>query len=130
MFNIDQAVQRFQGQLAAADRDPQTGDLVPEATLQLIDSLAGVLYACSTRVGCHAVIEFTGLLREFGKVCRRAHEQGIDFQHANTHSGISLPFLPHEVAYLSEKLECIYQGLVMPVASDDAVAGPAAEQAA
>ena len=50
-------------------------------------------------------------MHEFIHVCERAAKAGIDFQHANKHSGASMPFEPHNIAYLNEKLACIYQGL-------------------
>lgn len=58
--------------------------------------------------GCHAFIEFTGLMNEFIKLCEEAEKQKIDWVHANVHGPIKLPFQPYHIDYLNEKLECIY----------------------
>lgn len=65
-------------------------------------------YAGATRVGCHAFIEFCGLMNEFIKVCHEAEQQGIDWTRSNVHGDTHLPFQRHHIEYLSEKLECIY----------------------
>lgn len=57
---------------------------------------------------CHAFIEFNGLLSKFVQLCGRAHEQGVDFTMANTHSGTALPMKAHDAAYIGEKLDCIF----------------------
>jgi hypothetical protein len=67
-------------------------------------------YRAAVNIGVHPFIEFTGLMNEYVKVCKKAHEQGIDFSECNTHSGISLPMRPYEVSYVNEKLECIFTG--------------------
>lgn len=65
-------------------------------------------YAGAVRVGVHAFIEFCGLMNEFIKLCEEAHAKGIDFTMANVHTDQHLPFQPHHIAYVYEKLECIY----------------------
>jgi hypothetical protein len=76
--------------------------------LQKMEALTNLYYANATKAGCHAFIEFTGLMTEFLKVCADAHKMGQDFPFANTHSGTPLPFKPYNLAYLAEKLNCIY----------------------
>jgi hypothetical protein len=65
-------------------------------------------YGAACAAGCHAFIEFAGLMNEFIKVCAEAHAKGQDFPFSNTHSGSVLPFKPYNLAYLGEKLGCIY----------------------
>jgi hypothetical protein len=76
--------------------------------LTKMKKLSDEYYANATHIGCHAFIEFAGLMNEFISVCTAAHKQGDDFPFANTHSGVVLPFQPHNLAYLAEKLGCIY----------------------
>lgn len=65
-------------------------------------------YLWAANAGCHAFIEFTGLMNEFIKLCAEAEEGGIDWLNANVHSPIKLPFQRYHIEYLNEKLECIY----------------------
>lgn len=67
-------------------------------------------YGLAIQTGCHPFIEFTGLMNEYIKCCERAHEQGIDFTACNAHTGNALPMKSFEVAYVNEKLECIFTG--------------------
>jgi len=76
--------------------------------LQKMEALASLYYGKACAAGCHAFIEFAGLMNEFIKVCADAHKAGQQFPFANTHSGSSLPFQPYHMAYLAEKLNCIY----------------------
>jgi len=69
---------------------------------------SNAFYAAAAASGCHAFIEFTGLMNEFIKVCADAHNDGKDFAFANTHGSTALPFQPYHLAYLAEKLNCIY----------------------
>jgi len=67
-------------------------------------------YYMAIHTGCHAFIEFTGLMNEYIKLCEEAHGKGIDFTQANIHSGEGegLPIQDHHISYLGEKLGCIY----------------------
>ncbi len=76
--------------------------------LSKMRTASNAFYAAAARAGCHAFIEFTGLMNEFIKLCAEADEQGIDWVRANVHGDVHLPFKPYHVEYLSEKLECIY----------------------
>ena len=78
------------------------------AMLRRMRGASDYFYSMAVRIGVHAFIEFTGLMNEFIKLCEEAHEKGIDFTMANVHSGQHLPFQPHHIAYVYEKLECIY----------------------
>lgn len=83
-----------------------------EKALVRMKAASAAYYADAVRTGCHAMVEFTGLMNEFIQICERSHRAGIDFMLANTHTGQKLDIQPHNVAYINEKLECIFQGLV------------------
>lgn len=69
---------------------------------------SNVFYSHATRAGCHAFLEFCGLMNEFIKLCHEANKTGDAWIHANVHGAGHLPFRPHHIDYLREKLECIY----------------------
>jgi len=79
-----------------------------EELLAKMSAVSHAFYAQATRAGVHAFIEFCGLMNEFIQVCHRAHQAGLDFTMANTHTGIELPFEVYNAEYLAEKLNCIY----------------------
>jgi hypothetical protein len=83
-----------------------------ERTIQLVNMkrLSKLFYATAHAIGCHAFIEFTGLMNEWLKMAEEAHKQGIDFNACNTHSGHALPMQPFQRNYINEKLECIFLG--------------------
>lgn len=78
------------------------------AMLRGMRGASDYFYSSAVRIGVHAFIEFAGLMNEFIKLCEEAHAKGIDFTMANVHTDQHLPFQPHHIAYLNEKLECIY----------------------
>ena len=67
-----------------------------------------VFYGLATAIGNHPFIEFAGLMNEYIKLCHDAHERGIDFTQCNIHTGVGLPMPSHSVAYINEKLSCIF----------------------
>jgi hypothetical protein len=69
---------------------------------------SNAFYASAVQTRCHPFIEFCGLMNEYISVCTFAHQEGIDFTQANTHTGEALPVGVHHAVYLSEKLNCIY----------------------
>jgi hypothetical protein len=79
-----------------------------EEMLRKMRSVSDRFYSMAVQAGCHALIEYTGLMNEFIKVCADAHAIGQQFPFSNTHSGTALPFQPYHLAYLAEKLNCIY----------------------
>lgn len=81
-----------------------------QTALVKMDSVSKDFYAAATQIGVHPFIEFCGLMREYIKACEAAHAKGIDFTECNAHSGLDLPMAPHMVAYVNEKLECIFTG--------------------
>ncbi len=76
--------------------------------LKKMQLASSAFYNAAASAGCHAFIEFTGLMNEFIKLCREAEDSGMDWLNANVHSPIKLPFQPYHIQYLNEKLECIY----------------------
>lgn len=81
-----------------------------ETALRQMQEASSAFYIAAARIGNHPFIEFTGLMNEYIEACREAHAQGIDFSECNTHSGRHLPLKPYNVAYINEKLECIFTG--------------------
>lgn len=61
-------------------------------------------YLAACNAGCHAFIEFTGLMNEFIKLC----EGSPGFEHLNAHGSEHLAFESYHIKYVVEKLECIY----------------------
>lgn len=96
-----------------------------EVAIEKMQVLSNAFYAHAMRLGVHPFLEFTGLMNEYIKAARLAHEQGIDFTDCNVHTGQTLPLESHMLSYINEKLECIFTGQV--VMAEGAVAG-AAEQ--
>ena len=81
--------------------------------LGVLDSMAAAsaaFYAAATRIQNHPFIEFTGLMNEYIGCCRAAMERGIDFRRCNAHTGAELPMRDYQIAYVNEKLECIFTG--------------------
>lgn len=78
----------------------------PEERLQLIVYMthaADVFYAYAQRIGVHEFLEFTGLMREYVKICEATAEAGGDFA-----ADGRLAMKPDHGEYLAEKLDCIY----------------------
>lgn len=78
--------------------------------------------------GNHAFIEFTGLMNEYINVCEDRLRAGIDFRHLNKHSG-NEPLAPYRLAYLNEKIDCIYGVEFRPDAAEDNSHIPQEEEA-
>lgn len=78
--------------------------------LQSMRMASNAFYAAAVRIGVHPFIEFTGLMNEYIKLCQMAHKAGIDFSECSAHSGQALPMPAYSIAYVNEKLECIFTG--------------------
>ena len=83
-----------------------------EVALRKMQEASDQFYCAAVEIGNHPFIEFTGLLNEYIKACQSAHEQGIDFSDCNIHNGTVLPMPSHMIAYVNEKLECIFSGTI------------------
>lgn len=57
---------------------------------------------------CHAFIEMNGVISKFVDICDKANKAGIDFTAANAHLGVAMPVEEHDMAYLGEKLGCMF----------------------
>lgn len=80
-----------------------------EAILEKMQMASSTFYAAAVKIGCHAFIEFTGLMNEYINVCRSMTEKGdLSWVMANTHTEVPLDMRAHHVHYLLEKLDCIY----------------------
>jgi len=86
--------------------------VTPEESLNRMRLAADNFYIAATRTNCHAFIEFTGLLREYCKVCQENLARGIDFRKLNGHTSQRMELQPYEIDYFNEKLNCMFQGLI------------------
>jgi hypothetical protein len=86
--------------------------LTAQESLDRMWLAANQFYQAATNTDCHAFIEFTGLLREYCKVCEENLARGIDFRELNGHTSQRMELQPYEIDYFNEKLNCIFQGLI------------------
>lgn len=91
-----------------------------EVALQRMDETIRRFYSTAVQIGCHPFVEFAGVMQAYLKTCQRAHEDGIDFTECNRHAGHPLPMEEFEVAYLNEKLNCIFDGRIEATNSPNA----------
>jgi hypothetical protein len=83
-----------------------------ESALRDMQHVLDHFYGAAAQIGVHPFIEFAGVMTAYVKSCRRAHEGGVDFTECNQHAGRALPMEGFEVAYLAEKLNCIFGGRI------------------
>jgi hypothetical protein len=81
-------------------------------TLDLMWLVADEFYRGAANTNCHAFLEFTGLLREYCKVCEENLARGIDFRELNGHRSQRMELQSYNIDYFNEKLNCIFQGLL------------------
>jgi hypothetical protein len=81
--------------------------------LQRMHDTINRFYGSAIQIGNHPFIEFAGVMKAYLNSCQLAHEAGIDFSECNAHSGEPLPMESFEVAYLTEKLNCIFGGRIV-----------------
>jgi len=79
-----------------------------EAAIRKMRAVSAAFYPAAANTGCHAFIEFCGLMNEFIKVCETTMNSGGDFLSANTHNEMPLKMESFQAAYLAEKLDCIF----------------------
>lgn len=75
-------------------------------------------YSEAVQIGNHPFIEFAGLMTAYVNSCRLAHAEGVDFTECNVHAGRVLPMESFEIAYVAEKLDCIFGGRVAAIQDD------------
>jgi hypothetical protein len=94
--------------------------LTAQESLDKMWLAANQFYLAAINTDCHAFIEFTGLMREYCKVCEKNLARGIDFRELNAHTSQRMELQPYHIDYFNEKLNCIFQGsLKVKKASDD-----------
>ncbi len=81
-----------------------------EKALAQMQEVNDWFYSQAIQIGNHPYIEFCGLLNEYVKACKAAHDQGIDFSECNKHSGDVLPLANFMSRYINDKLDCIFSG--------------------
>lgn len=84
-----------------------------EVALKKMDEAVNRFYSAAVQTANHPFVEFAGVMRAYIKSCTIAHERGIDFSECSRHSGHELPMESFEVAYLAEKLDCIFGGRIV-----------------
>jgi hypothetical protein len=100
---------------------PEQMTLTPEQSLTRMWAAADQFYGAAVNTNCHAFIEFTGLLREYCKICEANLKRGIDFRELNAHRSERMEVQEYEVDYFNEKLNCIFQGLLKVERLDEGV---------
>ena len=95
--------------------------LTPGQSLEKMWEAADHFYILACATNCHAYIEFTGLLREYCKVCENNLERGIDFRELNGHGSQRMQLRQYEIDYFNEKLNCIFLGLLKVERFDEGV---------
>jgi len=84
--------------------------MTPEESLVKMRAASNQFYTAATRVEAHAFVEFTGLINEYIKVCEANLKRGTDFRELNAHREGQLQMEPYQLDYITEKLNCIFQG--------------------
>jgi hypothetical protein len=79
-----------------------------KAMIERMKDVSSAFYPAAAATGCHAFIEFTGVMNEFIKICENSLADGVDFATANTHSDTPLVVHPYNALYIAEKLDCIF----------------------
>lgn len=69
-------------------------------------------YGMAQRTHVHGFLEFCGMMGKYADLCSAAAKLGIDFTTANVHGDATIPVQGHDIAYLGEKFECIFTGLL------------------
>jgi hypothetical protein len=96
------------GEIKMVDKWAHTTDEL-QTMISKMQGVSNWFYTHAQRTGCHAFLEFTGLMNEYITLCRAALSQGIDFTDTNVHGpGKALPMQSFHRDYLNEKLQCIY----------------------
>ncbi|MFZ3482075.1 hypothetical protein [Sphingomonas sp. 3-13AW] len=132
--DIEVEVSRDQIIVAIQDIKPERGVMetirdehttTDDEFLKALKGEVGNLYArlFQLQVGArfHAFLEWCGVLSEHLQIVSDLHEQGHDPFNMNRHTGRALPVAPYRLAYLAEKMECIFDGAieVRPARADD-----------
>ncbi len=71
-----------------------------------------VLFRLGTGGRFHAFVEWCGVMQEHVKITTDLLNADVDAFNMNVHSGQTLPVPSYRLAYLAEKMECIFNGAV------------------
>jgi len=98
-----------------------------------LDDCVSRFYWDLFRNGCggefHAFVEWCGVMKEHLNICRSLQKAGIDPFYMNVHTGAPLPIPGYQLAYLAEKIDCIFAGaLTVSPSSPKAESSPAETQ--
>lgn len=89
----------------------QFGQYTPEELQRALEDMrlaSSAFYSLAIRSNVHALIEFTGLINEFIKICEQTYAGGTNFVHANKHSGELMVAHSYNIDYIADKFECIF----------------------
>lgn len=81
-----------------------------QLTIKSMQCVSDDFYRKACLIGNHPFIEFTGVINEYIKACTDALTKNIDYTLCNAHTGIKLPLTEHQIDYINQKLECLFQG--------------------
>jgi hypothetical protein len=87
--------------------------LTPEESLDRMEAAAHQFSMLATATDCYAFLEIAGVAREYCKVCRESLARGIDFRELNGHRSQRMELQPYEIDYFKEKLNFVFQGLLV-----------------
>lgn len=74
--------------------------------LQRAESLASTYYAGGAQTGIHSMIEWCGVMGEYVKMLKYAHENGHDPREVDQHHDVAVEVPDFMIGYLCEKLGC------------------------
>lgn len=85
---------------------PAVNDTDAQAVLQRAHEAAQAIYGLLTQTGCHAMIEWCGVLSAYVEMLSEAVRQGADPLEINQHLPTQAEVPDHKVRYVMEKLGC------------------------
>jgi hypothetical protein len=111
MISREEAVSILGGSKQELPQNPQT----PEEILVAMEAASANYYREAIATNCHTFIEFTGLINEYIKICKRNLKEGVDFTQTSVHhtGGQTLHIQQWECDYINDKLRCIFPNLRM-----------------
>ena len=98
-------------QLSEAEKAEQLALLIALDTE--VTRLYANLFHLGTGSHFHAFIEWCGVLAEHLNIVRDLVAKGVPAMNMNRHTGESLPIPGYQLAYLAEKIECIFDGAIL-----------------
>jgi hypothetical protein len=87
--------------------------LTAQESLDRMEAATDLFSRLAATTDCYAYTEFAGLLRQYCKICRENLARGIDFRELNGPRSQRMELQPYEIDYFKEKLNFVFQGLLM-----------------